>query len=81
MSSDYLFARPSFLHGMARTLDLWASLDPYNWSRDGNAADARGMAADWGGMWADLSTALTTFAVETDDGKQRQLQLIFPAND
>jgi hypothetical protein len=67
MSSDYLFARPSFLHGMARTLDVWGSLDPFNWSRSPHEADAVAMQADWSLVGQDLATAMESFGAELQD--------------
>jgi hypothetical protein len=66
---------------MARTLDLWAALDPYNWSPNGAVADARAMAVDWSVVGHDLADAMNIFAAGINESDSRQLKLIFPAND
>src|ERR1700691_791656 len=45
--TDFLFARPSFLSGIARTLDLHGDFDQYNQSATGDEADLRGLISDW----------------------------------
>ncbi len=47
MNSDFLFAQPSFVSGMARSLDLFGVFDDYNVSLDGDVADARALYADF----------------------------------
>lgn len=59
MGSDFLFPRPSFVHGMARTLDMWGALNVYNVSRTPQEADARAMASDWHAVGDDLNTAIS----------------------
>lgn len=58
--SDFLFASPSFLSGMARTIDLGAALNwnSYNMSRTGEEADIRAIAQDWKAVGRDLRRAL-----------------------
>jgi len=46
-SSDFLFARPSFVEGMARVLDFGNTLNEYNSSRSTSEADSRALRADW----------------------------------
>ena len=62
--SDFLVARPSFLTGMARLLDLWGAFDEYNVSPDGRAADALALRADWAVIGQDLRTAIERFRRE-----------------
>lgn len=81
MTTDYLYARPSFLHGMARTLDLWGALDPYNWSPTPHTADANALAVDWGVVGQDLADAMDAYFLEVEEDDQRQLTLAFPSND
>jgi hypothetical protein len=52
--SDFLFAQPSFLSGMARVLDLGAKFDSYNISPSGQIADARAMFSDWCAVGKDI---------------------------
>jgi len=59
MTTDYLFARPSFLRGMARVADLGARLDrgAYNVSRTAAQADARALQSDWHMVVDDFASA------------------------
>jgi hypothetical protein len=54
-SSD-LLPSPSRLCGLARTLDLWASVDPWPW-HGSFALDARALYRDWEIIGADLVDA------------------------
>ncbi len=45
--SGYLFARPSFLTGIARLLDLGGTLAEYNRAISPEQADALAIRADW----------------------------------
>jgi hypothetical protein len=45
--SSILFARPSFIEGVARAYDLGNTLSEYNRSETGEVADARALYADW----------------------------------
>ena len=56
--SDFLFARPSFLSGMARTLDLGANFDEYNISNSPELADSRALYNDWRAVGEALLAAL-----------------------
>ncbi len=56
--STFLFARPSFLEGIARTMDLGGALQEYNYSYSGEAADMRAMYADWRAIGDDLRRAI-----------------------
>ena len=59
-NSDFLFAHPSFLEGMARVLDLGGVLDTYNYSLDDASADFRALSADWNSVGSDLWIAVDT---------------------
>ena len=54
--SDFLFARPTFVEGLARILDWGGSLSEFNRSGD---ADQIAIAMDWRMVGADLRTAIT----------------------
>jgi hypothetical protein len=58
VSSSFLFAQPSFLSGVARTLDLWGQFDDYNSSETGADADFNALAADWLVVGQDLADAI-----------------------
>jgi len=45
--STFLFAMPNFLRGMARAVDIGATMNLYNESPNAKIADARALAADW----------------------------------
>ena len=45
--TSFLFAKPSFLEGMARVLDLGGTLTEYNRSRSGSEADETALLSDW----------------------------------
>ena len=52
--TDFLFARPSFLEGLARVVDFFGVLQEYNTSSTPESADLRAMRADWEAVGADL---------------------------
>jgi hypothetical protein len=56
--TDFLFARPSFLSGMARVLDLGATFDTYNRSPTGKDADNIAIYNDFKAVGDDLRRAL-----------------------
>lgn len=58
--TDYLFARPSFLTGVARVFDLGGTLSQhsYNHVEDGDRADALAIASDWAVVGEDLRFAM-----------------------
>jgi len=58
----YRSPAPSFLSGMARTLDLAGVLDPRDLGR-GNRHDAQAIHADWDATGNDLRKALTNFGI------------------
>jgi hypothetical protein len=58
LQSDYLFARPSFVEGVGRMVDVSNSMNMYNYSRDGAEADARAIQQDWKALGHDVRVAL-----------------------
>lgn len=56
--TDGLFARPSFVSGASRVLDLFGTFDRYNSSPTPAAADARAIASDWAVVGKDMKTAI-----------------------
>ena len=62
--TDYLFASPSFLSGMARTLDLGGAFDTYNESPSPGVADARALFSDFLAVGRDLVNAAGELADE-----------------
>jgi hypothetical protein len=56
--TEFLFARPSFLGGVARLLDLGGQVDVYNQSATPSEADARALYSDWRMVGEDLHAAI-----------------------
>lgn len=65
IQSDFLYARPSFIEGVGRMLDVAGSLSMYNISRSPEAADGRAMYEDWKALGHDLRVALEELRSET----------------
>jgi hypothetical protein len=61
MSSDFLFAQPSFLTGIARLLDLGGIFDVCNERLTGEEADAAASYADWRMTGEDLTRAIAEY--------------------
>ncbi len=59
--SDYLFAKPSFIGGMARLFDFAGTLNSYNISPSGEIADARAFQEDWEAIGDDMRNALVAY--------------------
>lgn len=68
-----LYARPSFLEGMARVLDMAGTLNEYNTSPTGEEADIAALATDWHTVASDMRRAmhfLDRVQEQTGDGGQ-----------
>ena len=63
--SDFLFATPSFLEGLARILDLGGTLNEYNYSESDEEADEIALWMDWAVVGTDLRNAIK--AVKTQE--------------
>ncbi|GAB4245398.1 MAG: hypothetical protein Kow00129_05300 [Thermoleophilia bacterium] len=63
MGSDFLFATPSFIEGMARTFDLGGAIEElsYNSSATPEEADARALGSDWSVVGQDLQRSLDEY--------------------
>lgn len=59
--SGYLFARPSFISGVARLFDLAGTLNTYNISPSGEIADARAFYEDWKVVGDDMRASLEEY--------------------
>jgi hypothetical protein len=62
VSSDFLFAQPSFLSGAARVLDLGGTYDSYNTSDSAEEADFTALQMDWYVVGNDLRDAIEVTA-------------------
>jgi len=60
--SQFLFARPSFIEGVARVVDLGGTLQIYNGSITPKEADARALVADWLAVGEDIHAAMSEYA-------------------
>lgn len=58
LKSDFLFAQPSILFGLARFFDFAGAFDRYNNSRNESEADGKATLADWHITGIDLSLVL-----------------------
>lgn len=56
--SDFLFAKPTFVRGMAHVLDIGGTLDVYNISANGFEADRRAIQSDWQAISKDMWHAI-----------------------
>lgn len=64
--SDFLFARPSFMGGIARLFDLTGTLNIYNESGTGEKADVRALRQDWKAIGDDLRDAVEKYRKELE---------------
>jgi hypothetical protein len=66
MQTDFLVARPSFLSGIARALDIGATLPSYNISRTPCEADIKALKSDWQNVGQDLSRSIEGLSNEEE---------------
>jgi hypothetical protein len=64
--TDYLFARPSFLSGVASLVDLAGTRHKYNRWATPAEADAWAIYSDWLAVGNDLRAAMKTIAAEIE---------------
>ncbi len=62
--TDYLFAKPTFIGGMARLLDLGSTLNVYNDSPSEKIADMKAIESDWMAVGNDMRFAIKRFKDE-----------------
>lgn len=60
MSTDHLFAQPSFRSGVASIIDI-EGMTFYNTSQTPEEADHRAIESDWGVVGLDLRGALDSY--------------------
>lgn len=63
-SRIHLFARPSFLTGIARIIDVRGTLNKYNSSSSESLADCRALFSDWATVGDDLRAAIQQYESE-----------------
>ena len=59
--TDFLFATPCFIGGMASVLDLGTTLVVYNESKDSFEADTKAIGSDWIVTGNDIRAAMRKF--------------------
>ena len=59
--NDFLYARPSFIGGASRVLDLFGTLQEYNKSLTPEIADQRAMFSDFRAIGADLEELMKRY--------------------
>ncbi len=64
MYSDFLYARPSFLEGMARVMDMGNTLNEYNTFETGEEADYTALLMDWIAVGRDMQAAMGQYELE-----------------
>ena len=67
--SDFLFAKPSFLEGMARIWDFGNTLNVYNESSSLHMADAAALWMDWAAVGDDIRRAMREFDDREVEGR------------
>ena len=60
-NSDFLFVKPSFFNGVARSIDVFGGFTEYNMSSDSQDADYRALVHDAQAVYGDLAGALHEF--------------------
>ncbi|MBU1289978.1 hypothetical protein KKG85_01930 [Patescibacteria group bacterium] len=66
-STFYLFARPSFIGGVAHVLDLGANLQIYNKSKTADEADYIALLNDWIAVGDDIRMSINKYEQENKD--------------
>jgi len=67
--SDFLFARPSFLEGAGRVIDLFGVMQEYNTSPSMPEADRRAILSDWLAIGDDFKFVVKNFENEAKTSK------------
>ena len=67
ISTDFLYARPSFIEGMARIMDVTGSLNEYNHAQDGQEADTIAIWSDWAMIGQDMRRVIGVYRRENSD--------------
>jgi hypothetical protein len=62
--TDFLFANPTFIGGLASVLDLGSTMVVYNESPSIKVADVRAMESDWRVTGEDLKASMALWVEE-----------------
>jgi len=65
--TDFLYARPTLLEGIARILDFGNTIQEYNVSQSGFEADFKALDGDWITIGRDLKDAVQKITQEIQD--------------
>jgi len=68
-NSNFLFARPSFIEGMARVMDLGATMQIYNDSKSGKEADLKAIMNDWIAVGKDIFNTVNDYEHKQSNSK------------
>jgi hypothetical protein len=63
-----LYAEPSFIEGLSRTLDIGGTLQAYNTSQSEAAADTSALKNDWRAVGADLQASIAEYERQRSQG-------------
>lgn len=66
----FLYARPSFVEGVARVLDFGDTLTEYNQSLTTQQADRIALRADWEVVGGDVRVAMSQFAQQLEEMRE-----------
>lgn len=58
---DDIFARPSFISGMGRVMDLGSTFNSYKMQKTGEEADIEATSRDWKNVGKDLAGAIASY--------------------
>lgn len=61
LKSSTLFSMPSFMKGVARSIDLYGTIDEYNIADDGRETDTKALKRDWEMIGKDLYAAIKIY--------------------
>lgn len=64
--TDYLFSQPSFISGIARTLDIFGTYNSYNMSATPEEADCKAIYSDLTAVGLDMKKAVSVIEAELD---------------
>ena len=70
----FLFSRPSFLEGVARSLDMGNTLREYNESITEEQADAIAIFNDWGAIGDDFITAMDQIKIDFPEEREPEFE-------
>ena len=62
--TDFLFARPSFVEGLSRILDIGNTMNEYNRSGDEKEADKKALQSDFRMIGKDIEFAIKKYGKE-----------------